>query len=187
MVAHRPNVPHRPLTLRLLSLAHRIAHRLSGGRVGSLKPGAHAPRGGALKIITRVHRRIYRLTGGFIGGNAGGLPTLLLTTKGRKSGAERTVPLPYFPAPEGYGDAVVVVASFAGNPKNPDWYLNLVADPDVTLQVGFRRRRAHAMLATEAERLAIWPLVIARAPMYADYQDVTARTIPVVLLRGDAP
>ncbi len=174
--------PHRPLTLRLLSFAHRAAHRVSGGRVGSLEAGAHAPRGGALKIITRVHRRLYRLTGGIIGGNAGGLETLLLTTTGRKSGVARTVPLPYFPAPARFGGAVVVVASFAANPKHPDWYQNLVANPDVTVQIGFRRRAVRARAASAEERAEIWPAVTVRAPMYAEYQRVTERVIPVVIL-----
>jgi deazaflavin-dependent oxidoreductase (nitroreductase family) len=176
--------PHRPLTLQLLSLAHRVAHRVSGGRVGSLEPGAHAPKGRVLRVITRVHRGLYRLTGGIIGGNAGGLATLLLTTTGRKSRVSRTVPLPYFPAPPGYGDAVIVVASFAANPKNPDWYQNLVAEPEVGVQIGFRRHRTRAEVASEEARREIWPWIVARAPMYADYQRITERTIPLVILRG---
>lgn len=178
--------PHRPMSLRLLSAGHRIAHRVSGGRVGSLEPGDHAPRGRALRTITHIHRLLYRLTGGIIGGNAGGLATLLLTTTGRKSGLERTVPLPYFPAPLAYGDALIVVASFAGNANHPEWYLNLVADPDVGVQLGFRRGRSRADVATAEEREEIWRHVIARAPMYADYQRVTERTIPVVILKRPA-
>lgn len=176
--------PHRPLTLQLISLGHRVAHRLSGGRVGSLDPAMQAPRGRALRVITRVHRGLYRLTGGIIGGNAGGLATLLLTTTGRKSGLERTVPLPYFPAPPGYGDAVLVIASFAANPKHPEWYQNLVANPDVSVQIGFRRYRTQAEIASNEERREIWPWVTARAPMYAEYQQATERTIPVVLLKS---
>jgi deazaflavin-dependent oxidoreductase (nitroreductase family) len=178
--------PHRPLQLRLISFAHLIAHRVSGGRVGSLDPAAHAPRGRVLRVITRVHRRVYRLTGGIIGGNAGGLATLLLTTTGRKSGVERTVPLPYFPAPGGYGDAVVIVASFAGNAKNPEWYQNLVANPEVGLQIGFRRGRTRALVPNDEQRAEIWAGVIAAAPMYADYQRATDRTIPVVVLKRPA-
>jgi deazaflavin-dependent oxidoreductase (nitroreductase family) len=180
-------VPRRPLQLRLISLAHRVAHRVSGGRLGSLDPATHAPRGKALRVITRVHRSVYRLTGGIIGGNAGGLPTLLLTTTGRKSGALRTVPLPYFSPPAAYGDAVIVVASFAGNAKHPEWYLNLVARPEVTVQIGFRRRALRADVATDRERQEIWPALVAQAPMYADYQRVTERTIPVVIFKGMGP
>ena len=169
---------HRPIQLRALAFANRVAYRVSGGRFGSLEAGAAAPKGAVLKAITRLHRRLYRLTGGIIGGKAGGLPTLLLTTRGRKSGAERVVPLPYFE----HDGVVLVVASFAGNPKHPEWYLNLLAEPEVTVQIGFKRRRARAVVASDEERSRIWPSVVARAPMYADYQRITERTIPVVLL-----
>jgi deazaflavin-dependent oxidoreductase (nitroreductase family) len=175
--------PHRPLPLRLISLAHRVAHSVSGGKIGSLDPAAHAPRGRTLRVITSVHRAIYRLTGGIIGGSAGGLATLLLTTKGRKSGLPRTVPLPYFPAPTSYGNAVIIVGSFAGNAKHPEWFQNLSADPNVEVQIGFRTHRIRAEVATEEERRGIWAEVTARAPMYADYQRATDRTIPVVILR----
>ena len=168
----------RPIQLRLLALGHRIVHRVSGGRYGSLEPGKHAPKGSALRLITRVHRTVYAWTGGILGGNAGGLPTLLLTTIGRKSGEARTVPLPYF----AHGDAFLVVASFAGNAKNPAWYANLIANPDVRLQAGFRKMAAKARLATGDERVTLWSAITAAAPMYADYQNVTAREIPVVVL-----
>jgi deazaflavin-dependent oxidoreductase (nitroreductase family) len=137
-------------------LGHRVVHRISGGRLGQLERGAPAP-----------------------GGSAGGLPTLLLTTTGRKTGLQRTVPLPYFPHPEGY----VVVASFAGNPKNPAWYENLRAKPEVTVQVRARRFAAVATTAGPDERPAIWSSVVASAAMYADYQRVTPREIPLVVLR----
>jgi deazaflavin-dependent oxidoreductase (nitroreductase family) len=176
--------PHRPLPLRLVALAHRVAHSVSGGRVGSLDPAAHAPRGRTLRVITSVHRAVYRLTGGIIGGSAGGLSTLLLTTKGRKSGLARTVPLPYFPAPASYdGKAVIIVGSFAGNAKHPEWFQNLSADPNVEVQIGFRKHRIRAEIATGETRQEIWAEVTAREPMYADYQRVTDRTIPVVILR----
>src|SRR5262245_15854180 len=97
----------RPFVLRILSLLHRTAHRLSGGRIGAAERGNQGPRGTLLKAITRVHTHAYTLTGGLIGGEAGGLPTLLLTTIGRKSGERRTVPLPYFVD----GDRYVLIAS----------------------------------------------------------------------------
>ena len=167
------------MPLRLVALGQRVAYRLSGGRFGSLEPAMAAPRGRALEIITAVHRRVYRWTGGLLGGDAGGLPTLLLTTTGRKTGLARTVPLPYWPHPEGFA----VVASFAGNPNNPAWYDNLVARPEVEVQVKARRFRAVARAAGPEERPAVWASITAGAPMYADYQRVTAREIPVVILR----
>jgi deazaflavin-dependent oxidoreductase (nitroreductase family) len=175
-----PVEPHRPIPLRLVALGQRLAHRLSGGRIGSLEPAMAAPRGRTLQIITRVHRRLYRWTGGLVGSDIGGLATLLLTTTGRKTGLARTVPLPYFPHPEGFA----VVASFAGNPTNPAWYDNLVAQPEVEVQVKARRFRAVAKAAGPDERPAIWSSIVAAAPMYADYQRVTPREIPVVILRA---
>jgi deazaflavin-dependent oxidoreductase (nitroreductase family) len=171
--------PHRPISLRLVALGNRVVHRLSGGRFGSLEPGKHAPRGDVLKVITAVHLRVYRWTGGLLGGEAGGMQTLLLTTTGRKTGLARTVPLPYFPHPEG----VAVVASFAGNPKHPAWYENLVANSKVDVQIKARRFRAVATPVGPGERPAVWSSIVAAAPMYADYQAITPREIPVVVLR----
>jgi deazaflavin-dependent oxidoreductase (nitroreductase family) len=176
----------RPLhfQFQIISLSHRIAHRISGGRTGSLDAAKQAPSGMALRIITRVHRALYRLTGGVVGASAGGMSTLLLTTRGRKSGRPRTVPLPFFRVPANYGDAVAVVASFAGNPKNPAWYSNLAADPNVAVQLGRRRFRTRVELVTDEQRRELWPFIVLQAPMYADYQRITARTIPLVLVRG---
>jgi F420H(2)-dependent quinone reductase len=175
--------PHRPLTLRFLALVQRVLHRVSGARFGSLEAGMAAPRGRALAIITAVHRSLYRWTGGFVGGDAGGLATLLLTTTGRRTGKARTVPLPYFETPGG----LAVVASFAGNTKNPAWYENLVAHPDVQVQVKRRRFRAVASPARPDERPVLWSSIVLRAPMYADYQKMTPREIPVVVLREGPP
>jgi deazaflavin-dependent oxidoreductase (nitroreductase family) len=169
----------RPRELELFSFAHRVLHRVSGGRIGQLEPGAQAPRGRLLRAITAVHRRLYAWSGGAIGANAGGMPTLLLTTTGRKSGLKRTVPLPYFPHPEGY----FVVGSYAGGPRHPGWYHNLVAQPEVELQIGDRSVRATAAAATPSERPVVWAQLLALAPMYADYQRITAREIPLVVLR----
>ena len=169
---------HRPMTLRVLALVSRVAHRVTGGRVGAAEPGKHAPRGRALAIITRVHRSLYSWTGGIVGGNAGGLATLLLTTTGRRTGKARTVPLPYFRDSERY----VVIASNAGQERNPAWLENLLATPEVRLQIGFEKRSAQATVATGSERERIWRDVVASAPMYADYQRVTAREIAVVVL-----
>jgi deazaflavin-dependent oxidoreductase (nitroreductase family) len=175
--------PHRPMTLRLLAVGQRALHRLTGARLGSFDAGAAAPRGRALTIITVVHRRLYRWTGGLVGGDAGGLPTLLLTTTGRRTGKARTVPLPFFDLPAG----LAVVASFAGNPKNPAWYENLVAHPEVEVQIKRRRFRAVATPADSDVRPLLWSDIVARAPMYGDYQTMTAREIPVVILREQRP
>ena len=174
---------HRPMTLRLLGLGLRGLHHATGGRLGSLDPAAAAPRGRTLAGITALHRRLYRWTGGIIGGDAGGLATLLLTTTGRKTGLARTVPLPYF----AHGDAVLVVASFSGGPKNPAWYDNLVAHPEVHVQIRRRRFDAVARPAGPDERPALWASIVAQAPMYADYQRLAPREIPVVVLSPASP
>ena len=178
--ARRVNAtPPPPLVLRLWAMGHRVAHRLSGGRIGTLDPVAQTPRGQLLQTITTQHIRLYRATGGIVGHWLPGLRSLLLTTTGRKTGLARTVPLPYFPHPEGY----MVVASFAGSPKNPAWYENLRANPDVEVQVKARRFRAEAKPAGPDERPALWARIVASASQYADYQKLTAREIPVVVLR----
>ena len=89
------------------------------------------------------------------------------------------MPLPYFPHPEGFA----VVASFAGGPKNPAWYDNLIEHPEVEVQIKARRFRAIATTAGPDERPAIWARIVAEAPLYADYPKITTREIPVVILR----
>jgi F420H(2)-dependent quinone reductase len=168
----------RPIVLRAFSLVHRVAHTLSGGRVGTLDPGAQAPKGRVLKTITTVHRTLYSLTGGIIGGNAGGLETLLLTTIGRKTGQRRTVPLPFFRD----GDRVLVVASNAAGEANPAWYSNLLKTPEVVVQIGREKQRAIATTATPEERARLWPIIVAGAPMYAEYERTTDRPIPLVVM-----
>lgn len=171
--------PDLPVVLRLLSDVHHVVHRLSGGRLGTLDRARQTPTGRTLRVITALHRRVYRWTGGAVGSRIVGLPALLLTTTGRKTGLARTVPLPYLPHPDG----VMVVASFSGNPKNPAWYDNLVAHPDVEVQIEQRRFRARATPASADERPALWSKLLAVAPFYADYETLTTRTIPIVVLR----
>jgi F420H(2)-dependent quinone reductase len=121
---------------------------------------------------------VYRLTKGRLGGRLLGMPVLLLTTTGRRSGERRTVPLTYFED----GDALLVVGSKGGSPRHPAWYLNLVADPGAEIQVGGERRHVRARAATAAEAERLWPMVLARAPVYGKYRAKTTREIPLVLL-----
>jgi len=138
----------------------------------------YVPEPRTMKRIGKLHTRLYRLSGGLIGGRIDGLDILLLTTIGRKSGEKRTVPLPYYRD----GKRYVLIASFGGNAKNPAWFHNLSANPDVTLQVGFRRMAAKATVADEAERARIWAQITHDFPRYLVYQDKTERKIPVVVL-----
>jgi deazaflavin-dependent oxidoreductase (nitroreductase family) len=112
-------------------------------------------------------------------GGPGVLPTLLLTTKGRKSGERRDAPLIYGEDGGGY----VVIASRGGTPTHPIWFLNLEAEAECELQVGPRHLRARARVAEGAERERLWRKMTALYPPYDQYQkNAGARTIPVVVL-----
>lgn len=107
------------------------------------------------------------------------VPSLLLTTTGRKSGKRYLFPLFY----GSVGDSYIVVASKGGAPEHPGWYRNLVADPHVEVQVGTKKLAAIARTATGAERERLWDLAIKFWPPYVDYQTKSAgREIPVVVL-----
>ncbi|MCU1550147.1 MAG: putative enzyme [Glaciihabitans sp.] len=111
-----------------------------------------------------------------------GAPLLLLTTKGRKSGEWRRTCL----IGSAYGDEFLIVASLGGAAKHPVWYLNLVANPRVWLQVGAETFWATAHTATPEEKPARWDLMVSLFPNYADYQKKTEREIPVVVLQREA-
>lgn len=124
------------------------------------------------------HHRRYVTTDGADGHEWNGVPTLLITTRGRRSGSLRRTPLIYGRD----GDAYVVVASKGGAPRHPSWYLNLSAEPEVTVQVGAETMRARARTAEGAERERLWPVMTGIWPDYDAYQARTSRVIPVVLL-----
>lgn len=131
----------------------------------------------AQRFVTHVHASLYTVSGGRIGRRLGQAEQVLLTTTGRRSGQRRTTPLSVLVD----GDALVLVASNGGAARHPDWYLNLVADPDVTIRRGADELRMRARTANEAERAVLWPRVVAMYGGYARYQERTDRTIPVVL------
>ncbi len=106
------------------------------------------------------------------------VPSLLLTTTGRKSGERYIFPLFYGKV----GDAYLVIASKGGAPKHPSWYLNILANPDVEVQAGTTKIKARARTATGAERAGLWEKALEFWPPYADYQKKTEREIPVVVL-----
>ena len=134
---------------------------------------------GFWKGVGRLHAQLYRLTGGRIGHRAGGLTNLLLTTTGRRSGRQRTVPLTYMADGDGY----VLVASNGGADRDPAWWLNLERQPTATVQVGSETRDVVACQADAAERARLWPKLKAMNPFYARYETLTEREIPVVILR----
>jgi len=113
-----------------------------------------------------------------VAGGPGPLPTLLLTTTGRKSGEPRSLPLIYGE----HGDAYVVIASKGGMPNHPLWYRNLQANPECELMVGPRRVTARARDAQGEEREELWARMAKIYPPYDEYQERAGRTIPVVVL-----
>jgi deazaflavin-dependent oxidoreductase (nitroreductase family) len=115
-------------------------------------------------------------------GVPGLVPTLLLTTTGRKSGTARYVPLLYLE----HGGGYLTVGSRGGSPGHPEWYLNLTAHPDCEIRVGQLRTKARARVLTSAEREPVWRTVTAAYPVYARYQARTDREIPLILLEPKA-
>jgi proline iminopeptidase len=107
------------------------------------------------------------------------VPSLLLTTTGRKSGEKIVFPLFYGDTGDG---GYIIVASKGGAPKHPQWYLNLQADPEVEVQVGPKKLKARARTVTGAERARLWQEALKFWPPYADYAQKTEREIPVVVL-----
>jgi len=124
------------------------------------------------------HIRSYVESDGKTGHHWRGVTTLLLTTRGRKSGKLRRTALIYGRD----GDRYTVVASQGGAPKHPEWYLNLAANPDVEVQVGAEKFSARARTATAEEKPALWRLMTSIWPDYDRYQQRTKREIPVAVL-----
>jgi len=131
-----------------------------------------------LALITATHRFVYRASGGRLGHRSGGMRFLLLSSLGRKTGLPRLTPLLYVDD----GDAWLVAASNAGDERPPAWWLNLMARPEATVQVGRRRVGVRARPARPDETARLWPLLEASYPHYADYREHTSREIPVVVL-----
>lgn len=128
--------------------------------------------------LTTVHTWVYQLSGGRLGATLLGMPMLLLTTWGRRTGQLRTAPLLYLPVPEGF----VLVASNGGARQHPTWWFNLQTNPNALVQVGATRGHVTARSATSDERHRFWPLLLHIYPTYADYQARTDREIPLVVL-----
>ena len=130
------------------------------------------------KTFTSVHAGIYRATKGKVGGKFGAANILLLTTTGRKSGQRRTTPLNYYSD----GDRIVLIASNNGQDHDPAWYLNIGANPSVSIQRGGETVTRSARVATPDEKAELWPKIIAWYKGYAKYQAKTSRDIPLVIV-----
>jgi deazaflavin-dependent oxidoreductase (nitroreductase family) len=120
----------------------------------------------------------YESSGGTKGADLRGMPVIILTTKGAKSGKIRKIPLMRVE----HGGAYAAVASLGGAPKHPVWYYNLISDPHVELQDGPTRKDYLAREVTGDEKATWWERAVAAYPDYADYQQGTERQIPVFVL-----
>jgi deazaflavin-dependent oxidoreductase (nitroreductase family) len=130
------------------------------------------------KVLGTTHAAMFRLTRGRVGGKIGAHEVVLLTTTGRRSGKPRTVPLTALPD----GERLVLIASNGGRDQHPAWYLNITADPSVTVQRGDEARPMRARQATSEERAELWPQVVAWWRRYDGYQRKTSRAIPLVIV-----
>jgi deazaflavin-dependent oxidoreductase (nitroreductase family) len=156
-----------------------------GSGFARLSIGHHArvsDRRSGLDDVKDHNRRIigeFRANGGQVGGPFEGAPLLLLHTTGAKSGAERVNPMMYRDLGDG---RLAVFASKAGADSNPDWYHNLVANPDVVAEIGTGTRSFRARTASTEEREPIWSAQKRDYPGFAGYETGTDRVIPVVIL-----
>ncbi len=129
-----------------------------------------------------ANRRIieeFRASGGAVGGDFAGAPLLLLHTTGARSGEEWITPVMFQDVGEGQ---VAIFASKGGAPTHPDWYHNVVAHPEVVVEIGTQTRPARARVAPPEERAAIWSRQKTDFPNFAAYESRTDREIPVVIL-----
>ncbi|MBO0782000.1 MAG: nitroreductase family deazaflavin-dependent oxidoreductase [Ktedonobacteraceae bacterium] len=121
----------------------------------------------------------FRSNGGKVGGPFAGAPLLLLTTTGARSGMARTTPVMYLPD----GERLIIFASKAGASTNPDWYHNLMAHPQATVEVGSETFEVTASEVTGEQRDQLYARQAALYPGFADYQAKTTRRIPVIALQ----
>jgi F420H(2)-dependent quinone reductase len=132
-----------------------------------------------LRKVIAIHTGLYRLSRGRLGHTMRGIPPmLLLEHRGARSGNLRTTPLGYIRD----GENLVVIASKGGHPTNPSWFHNVRAHPDARVQIRSARTPVRARVASSAERERLWPEVVAVYAGYEDYQQRTARVIPLVIL-----
>jgi F420H(2)-dependent quinone reductase len=133
----------------------------------------------AWKLGSGAHAGVYRATGGKLFGRMGKSPILLLNTVGRKSGKKRTSPLLYVMD----GDDFVIIASKGGASAHPAWYLNLMANPEATVEIGDREVQVEAEEADSEDKTRLWQKMVEMYPAYDAYQEKTEREIPLLVLR----
>ena len=120
----------------------------------------------------------FRENGGEVTGRFAGAPLLLLTTTGAKSGEKRTTPLAF----SSDGDDIIIIASYAGNPKHPAWFLNMRANPEVTIELPNETFITNAVIPEGDERQRLFDQQAAKMPAFKEYQAKTSRQIPVIVI-----
>ena len=135
-------------------------------------------RNAVVDLFWKIHPKLYRFSGGRLLGRLVGMEVLILNTRGRRSGQERSTCLTTFRE----GGTFVVIGSFLGEPRDPGWVHNLRAQPEATIQTGREIRRVRAHEAEGAERDRLWARLVEIQPEYRDYEGRTDRVIPVVVL-----
>ncbi len=132
-----------------------------------------------VRFMTGMHEMVFRSSNGLLLNRVFGMPVVMLTTTGRKSGKQRTTMLT---SPVQEGDVVVLVASYGGDSRHPTWFLNLRSSPEVDVMMMGEKRRMRARIASAKEKAELWPRVTAAYGSYAQYQRRTSRDIPLVML-----
>ncbi|MEB0305434.1 nitroreductase family deazaflavin-dependent oxidoreductase [Cryobacterium sp. 10I1] len=131
-----------------------------------------------MKTMSLMHRAVLKASGGRLLASFGPIPVVELHTIGRSTGKRRTTMLT---APIHDRNRFVLIASKGGSDRNPQWYLNLVANPDVELTVHGTTKKLRARTADAAEKAELWPQIVAAYKGYEGYQQKTSRDIPVVV------
>lgn len=183
-VLHAPPIP----TQTMVRSAVRWSIRTSGGSrsIGGSSERAQGSqtnvgsglRDTNVKLLSALHTFLYRATTGRVGRRLADNDILLLTTTGRATGRKHTVPLLYLRE----GSRLVVIASYGGRPNDPEWYRNLLATPQASVQILGECREIQATTMTDGERSEWWPKVVAAYSDYAVYQSRTDRQIPLIWL-----
>jgi deazaflavin-dependent oxidoreductase (nitroreductase family) len=132
----------------------------------------------AFKTATKVNVALYRATKGKFGGGIKGMPVLLLTVPGRKTGKPHTNPVVFLKS----GDSWVVTGSAGGMPAEPQWFRNLRAADRAVVEVGADRTTVSVAIANAEQHEQLWAELVAKAPYFADYQKKCERVIPMALL-----
>lgn len=126
-----------------------------------------------------AHKALYKISGGRMGARMGWIDVALVETTGRKTGKKRTIPIACYP----YKESVAVSASNSGSDKHPAWYLNMMANPAVSVRLGKEQFKAVAELVPDDEREALWQQIVDNNKHQGEYLEKTTRKIPLVWLR----